>query len=49
MIAVETTGVARWSGMDEDEYTVGPSMTVALIVGFMAFYGLLIAVALARA
>ena len=35
--------------MDDHEYSVGPGTSLALIFGFFAFYGLLIAVALSGA
>ncbi|MBB4691236.1 hypothetical protein BKA14_001384 [Actinoplanes abujensis] len=34
--------------MDDEEHSVGPGTTIALIAGFIVFYGLFIAVALVR-
>ncbi|GID30760.1 hypothetical protein C8E87_7074 [Paractinoplanes brasiliensis] len=33
---------------EEWEHTIGPGTTIALIAGFVVFYGLFIAIALAR-
>lgn len=48
--AVDIAGGPRWAVMDDEdsEHSIGPGTTIALIAGLIIFYGLFIAIALAR-